>query len=88
MKKFEKSVINNLYTLFMLLKSNSLNARMKASGMLTFHHPIMKMISCAQDYLQVMENKTLLENVQRDDYAGYPMSDNYPRDEHFQEGGR
>lgn len=88
MKKFEKSGINNLYTLFMLLKSNSLNARMKASGLSTFHHPTMKMMSCAQDYVQVMENRTLLEDVQRDDYAGYPMGDEYSRDEDFQEGGR
>lgn len=72
----------------MLLKSNSLNACMKASGMSTFHHPTMKIISCAQDYLQLMENKTLLEDVQRDDYAGYSMSDNYPGDKDFQEGGR
>ena len=82
-RKLKKANVNNLHTLFMLLKSNTLNIRMKSSGVSPFHHPTIKVLSCAQDYLQLMENKTLVEYAIRDDYAGYPLNDDYPSGEDF-----
>ena len=87
MKKFKMTGIDNMRTLFFLLRGIQLNTRMQASGGSPFHQPTLKILNFTEDYLPLMEDKTFSNHERNKHYAGHPINDTDNKDQDFWEGG-